>query len=167
MLEYLMNAGADASTMLSISLSLADDARKLKHARLYLTNSGVTDSPEVTLLNHALEERVIETTDLSLFAIQASNHEDDIAVIRAGLNSNDKRQFANACELLTLLNNRQLAELIVPLFDEDHTAKKTRHENMPFDNINTLITWLQNRSDPWLNECANYLSTTLNTKAYV
>jgi hypothetical protein len=166
MLEYLMNAGADARTMSSISLSLADDARILKHASLYLKNSGVTDSPELALLNHALEERVVETTDLSLFAIQTSSHEEDIAVIRAGLKSSDSRQFANACELLTMLNNRQLAELLVPLFDDSHANKKIRHENLPFDNIKTLITWIQNRSDPWLSECANYLSTTLNTKAY-
>ena len=167
MLEYLMNAGADAGTMLAISLSLANDARKLRQASIYLKNSGLQDSPEVTLLSHALEERVIDTTDLSLFAIQTSNHDGDIAVIRAGLNSNDSRQFSNACELLTMLNNRELTDLILPLFEEVYTGKKNRHENMLFDNISTLITWIQNRSDPWLSECANHFSAILNNKTYV
>ncbi len=167
MLEYLMDAGTDASTMLSISLSLASDARKLKLASLYLKDSKLKDSPEVTLLIHALEERVLDTTDLSLFAIQASNHEQDIAVIRAGLSSHDNRQFSNACELLTMLNNRELTELLLPLFEESASINKIRHDIIPFDNINTLITWIQDQSDPWLNECLNYFSATLNNKAYV
>ena len=167
MLEYLMNAGTNFSTMSSISLSLASDARKLKLASLYLKGSKLKNLPEVTLLIHALEERVIDTIDLSLFAIQASTHEQDIAVIRAGLSSHDNRQFSNACELLTMLNNKELAELLLPLFEESTSINKGRHENKPFDNINELSTWIQHRSDPWLNECLSFFSATLKNKAYV
>lgn len=167
MLEYLMDAGTDFSTMSSISLSLASDARKLKQASLYLNDFALKDSPQVTLLMHALEERVLDTTDLSLFAIQTSNHEEDIAVIRAGLNSHDNRQFSNACELLSMLNNKALTKLLQPLFEDSVSSKKTMHDNMPFDNINTLITWILDGPDPWLNECANYFSATLDNKAHV
>jgi hypothetical protein len=167
MLEYMMNAGADATTMSAISLSLAEDARNLKRASIYLKNSDIISFPEVVLLNHALTERIVETIDLALFAIQTSSHEDDIAVIRAALHSNDRRQFAYACELITMLNNRQLAEILVPLFDDSHMDRKSAHATVPFDNIHTLLTWIENRADPWLSECTNYLSARLNTEAYV
>ncbi len=167
MLEYLMDAGADANTMQAISISLAQDARKLKLACLYLKEAGLEESREITLLMHVLEERVIDTTDLALFAIQTSDHEEDIAIIRAGLNSHDNRQFSNACELLSMITNKKLAVLLLPLFEESTSVKKTGHDNMPFDNINSLITWIHHQSDPWLIECTNYFSATLNSKAYV
>ena len=126
-----------------------------------------SNSQEMTLLTLTIEERIIDIIDLSLYAIQASNHEEDIAVIRAGLNSKDKRQFSNAYELLTMLNNKKLAKIILPLFDESMSSDKTSNNNLPFTNINELAKWLQNRSDPWLKECANYYSATLDNKSYV
>jgi HEAT repeat protein len=167
MLKYLMAAGTDASTMQSISLFLADEARKLKNACHFIKDMDRSNSQEMTLLTLTLKERIIDITDLSLYAIQASNHEEDIAVIRAGLNSKDKRQFSNAYELLTMLNNKKLAKLILPLFDESMSSNKTGNNNSPFKNINELTRWLQDRSDPWLKECASYYSATLDNKSYV
>ncbi|MBG7609834.1 MAG: hypothetical protein IZT55_03115 [Anaerolineae bacterium] len=167
MLKYLMAAGTDASIMQSISLFLADEARKFKDACHFIKDRDRSNSQEMTLLTLTLEERIIDIIDLSLYAVQASNHEEDIAVIRAGLNSNDKRQFSNAYELLTMLNNKKLAKLILPLFDESMSSNKTSNNNLPFKNINELTRWLQDRSDPWLKECANYYSATLDNKSYV
>jgi len=167
MLKYLMAAGTGASIMQEISLFLADEARKLKNACLYIKDMDRSNSREMTLLTLTLEERIIDIIDLSLYAIQASNHEEDIAVIRAGLNSKDKRQFSNAYELLTMLNNKKLAKLILPLFDESMSSDKTSNNDLPFKNINEMARWLQDRSDPWLKECANYYSATLDNKSYV
>ena len=167
MLEYLMDIGANASTMHSISISIVRHATKLKLASIYLNDYNVGESREATLLIHALEERVTKITDLALYAIQTSSHEEDIAIIRAGLSSNDSRQFANAYELLTMINNKELRKLILPLFDENMSTRKTQNDIIPFDSTSTLITWIEKRSDPWLNECVKYFSATLNNKTYV
>ncbi len=157
MLEYLMEAGCDSRTMHAISLSFAHDALNIKYAVQYLKESHRNQEPAMILLTHALEERTAEISDLSLFAIQSSSHDEDITLIRAGLNSDDKRQFSNACELLTMINNQEIASLILPLYEECAPVKKMRHERLQFDNLNTLIKWIKDRSDPWLTECATYL----------
>ncbi|MDQ1363914.1 MAG: hypothetical protein QG652_1776, partial [Pseudomonadota bacterium] len=160
MLEYLMDNGCDSGTLHAISLSLANDARSLKAASLSLTNHARPLTPAASLLRHALDERVLEITDLALFATQSSGQDEDMAVIRAGLRSQDKRQFAQACELLSMINNQPLSQLILPLFDDSPVPLK--QEPPTFASLNALVDWIQQRADPWLNECALYFSATLD-----
>ena len=167
MLEYLMSAGCDPRTMQSISISLARDAIELNSALKYLKECNIKDTTGVSLLLHALEERVMEMTDLSLFSIQSSDSDENVAVIRAGLSSSDKRQFSNACELLSMINNQALAELILPIFDADYSTNKFKHEHLQFDSLRSVIAWLDQRSDRWLKECTAYLSKTLDKNHHV
>jgi len=165
MLEYLMNAGCDARTMQSIGLALAREAVDLKSAGSRLAECGidgdnVSAQSIMTLLGHALDERVLQLADLALSAVQSSNDEETISVIRAGLKSNDKQQFANALELLSMLSNPSLLALVMPLFDE--TGIIEEDINMQFSSLAALLGWIKGRSDPWLSECAHGLSQTLN-----
>ncbi len=120
-----------------------------------------------TLLCQALEERVMQLADIALFAVQSSNDEEVIAVIRAGLKSNDKRQFANASELLSMLNNPLLLELVMPLFDEADNVEEDLNINLRFNNLAALLDWIKGRSDPWLSECSHVLSQTLDDSCHV
>ena len=86
-------------------------------------------------------------------------HSDDLADCAVYLMLN--KTFEEIGEFVNVgtggdISIKELAELILPLFEEGASIKKDQHDNKPFDNINTLITWIQNRSDPWLNECTNY-----------
>ena len=164
MLDFLKNTGGDPKTMQIISISLAKYALELDSAREYLKDSNLEDTAGVSLLLYTLQERVKEMIDLSLFSIQSSDSDDNVAVIRAGLMSNDERQFSDACELLTLISNQELAELILTIFDADGTIIKSRLESIQFDSIESLIKWLETRSDSWLKECTSYLSNTHNVQ---
>ncbi|MFV2005356.1 MAG: HEAT repeat domain-containing protein, partial [Gammaproteobacteria bacterium] len=172
MLEYLMDSGCDARTMNSIGLALAHEAVNLKLASRCLAESEVGDGnmradAVATLLAYALEERVMEVADLSLNAVQSSNNDEAIAVIRVGLKSNDKRQFSNAFELLSMLNNPALLELIIPLFDENVAIDNFADKNTQFNSLSALLGWVRERSDPWLSECARGLSETLSDQCHV
>jgi ATP/ADP translocase len=167
MLEYLKNSGGDPKTMQAISIALARYALELDSAREYLKESNLEDTAGASLLLYALQERVKEMIDLSLFSIQSLDSDDNFAVIRAGLMSNDERQFSNACELLSLISNQELAELILTIFDAGGTINKSRHECIHFDSIDSLIKWLETRSDSWLKECTTYFSNTHNNQQHV
>lgn len=167
MLEYLLEEGGDSRTMQTISISLAKNAADLYHARKHFKGFYTQKNTAATILLHALNERVLEMAELALYATQSSDNDSEIAVIRAGLTSNDKRQFSNACELLTLINNKQLAALILPIFDDNDSYKKVKHDLPQFDNLESILRWIQSGSDSWLNECATYFIETVNTKQHV
>ena len=171
MLEYLMQSGCDAQTMQSISLALAREAGALKlAARCLRTHKTVGDAGArsiLTLLQHALDERVLELADLALSATQSSSNEEAIAVIRAGLKSNDRRQFASACELLSLLNNQALLALVMPLFDDSVIIEEDISMTTRFNSLAGLLDWVKQRSDPWLTECVHALSRTMNGRCHV
>ena len=160
MIEYLLDKGCDAATMKKISNSLADDAKILRSASTYLRDIKLPDMSKAFVLSHALEERVIEKTDLSLLALQTSLHDEGLAVIRAGLLSKDAQQFAHACELLSMLDHESSATLLT-LFDE---TPKSNNDTQLIDKVEDLIQLIQGMADPWLNECVNYFSKSIAEK---
>ena len=167
MIEYLLEEGGDPATMQKISLSLANDAVDLYHARNQLAIFDQSDCTASTVLLYALDERIIDTAELALFATQASGSDSEIAVIRAGLRSDDRRQFSNACELLSMMNDKELVALILPIFDDGCTYDKIRHDFQQFDNLESILHWIQSGTDAWLKECSSCLIETLAMKSHV
>ena len=166
MIEYLIEHGATAEVMQSVSVAMAKKAVQMHNAGKLLEEESSHFTPGVILLRHAVEERTHELIDLSLLALQSSPHDSDIEVIRAGLKSRDKRHFANACELLSMISHRKLTSLLLQVFDGAGKSKAAQTDDA-FKSIDDVLEWISNGADPWLNECATYLTSTLNSKCHV
>ena len=172
MIEYLIDSGCDARTMQSIALTLAGEAVDLKRASLYLAQCEINDKDlqadsMTTLFAYALEERVMQVADLSLSAVQSSNNDEAIAVIRVGLKSNDKRQFSSAFELLSLLNNTEFLERVMPLFDENVCIDINADKDARFSSLPAMLDWIIEGGDSWLSECASRLGKTSGEQGHV
>jgi hypothetical protein len=112
-----------------------------------------------------LQERLHEFIDLALLASQSSEHDEDIALIRAGLQSRDRRHLSNAHELLSMISNEKLSATLLPLF-EDRPGGGPRKQHH-FENLDQVLAWIDERSDPWLNDCYGYLRESLVTRCHV
>jgi hypothetical protein len=165
MLEYLIQIGTDSQTLGVISIALAREASLMSEAREVLLASSDDLFSGRSLLDNTLQERIQEFIDLALLASQSSEHDDEISLIRAGLKSRDRRHFSNARELLSMISNETLSGLLLPLFEEHPSkhAKKERH----FINVDQAILWIDERSDPWLNDVYCYVCESLLNMRHV
>jgi hypothetical protein len=165
MLEYLIQIGTDSQTMGRICLALAREASLMSEARETLLVAGDEGYSGRNLLDNTLQERIHEFIDLALLANQSSDHDEEMSLIRAGLLSRDRRHLSNARELLSMISNKDLSAILMPLFEEpqDGHGKKMRH----FKDIDHVLAWIDERSDPWLNDCFGYVRESLLTRCHV
>ena len=117
------------------------------------------------VLRYALEERTHDLIDLALLALQSSTHDSDIEVIRAGLKSRDKRHFANACELLSMISHGKLTSLLLQVF-EDVGDRKSLNKEDNLQSVGDVLEWIEEGTDPWLNECVSYINSKLSSKCH-
>ncbi|GMT40839.1 MAG: hypothetical protein IEMM0001_1574 [bacterium] len=165
MIEYLIEYGTSAEVLQSISVAMAENALQMHNAIKLLDEEEGHFTPGIILLRHAIEERMHELIDLSLLALQSSTHDSDIEVIRAGLKSRDRRHFSNACELLSMISHGRLISLLMHIFEGTGDSHPGTAEDV-FTSIDDILKWIADGTDPWLNECAAYLNTTLSSKSY-
>jgi hypothetical protein len=165
-INHLIDMGSSAEMMYSVAMAMARSAEQARDAAAVMAQEESHYTPGLLLLRHALEERMNELIDLSLLSIQASTHDSEIEVIRAGLKSRDKRHFANACELLSMIQHGGLSTLLLQLCDSD-SGNRAVHGQRFFKSLDDVLEWIGKSTDPWLNECADYLNTTLTSKCHV
>jgi hypothetical protein len=156
MIDCLIEWGAPAETMLQVAQAKAEDAHRMAEARAILQRCAPTESRGAQLLEHALGERMIQFVDLALLALQSSDYDENIAVIRAGLQSHDQRQFANACELLSNISQQGLAHALLSLFDGPIESPDASVPAPQSKCLEDLFQWGLGRLDPWLRECTAY-----------
>ncbi len=161
MIDCLIEYGASASTLQSVSLIMAENAVQMNIAAGLLGTEENRLNPSYMLLRYAMEERTHELVDLSLLALQSSSHDSDIEVIRAGIKSRDRRHFSNACELLSMISNENLASLLLAIFDVEGEESSVSEVSY-FKSADDILKWIKEGTDPWLNECVSYLETKLS-----
>ena len=166
MIDFLIEHGASAEVLQSISVAMAENAVQMHNAVMLLEKEESHYTPAIILLRHAIEERTHELIDLSLLALQSSPHDSDIEVIRAGLKSRDRRHFSNACELLSMISHGRLTSLLMHIFDSAGDQHAGSAKDV-FTSVDDVLEWICAGTDPWLNECAAYLNTTLSNKCHV
>ena len=140
-----------------IALCKANDAQVLAHARTVLRRSalGTTLDPELELMAYVLDERLHQTIDLSLLAIEHVENPADITVIRAGLRSGDRRYTANAIEAVRHIHNRSLAAMLTNVLDSvSPSGTIVASKGRVFENVKDMLTWYRDSKDPWLRTCA-------------
>jgi len=165
MIDCLIEHGASAEVLQSISVVMAEDAVQMHDAFRLLEEEEGNITPGIMLLRHATEERTHELVDLSLLALQSSLYDSDIEVIRAGLKSRDRRHFSSACELLSMISHERLTSLLLPIFDGAGEGRPETAKDV-FTSIDDVLEWIADGTDPWLIECAAYLNPKLSSKCH-
>ncbi len=102
------------------------------------------------LLSILLGERRAQMIDLALAAMGNLENPLDVATIRAGLASADRRFRGQAAEALRGLRHRTLAERLGRLLDGATGPAAT------FAGTREAIAWLDQSADAWLAECARH-----------
>ncbi len=163
MINSLIEYGVSAEQMFSVSLAMAEDALQMHKAAKLLEKEDSNLMPGLIVLHHAIEERKHDLIDLALLALQSSSHDSDIEVIRAGLKSRDKRHFANACELLSMISQGKLTSSLLQVF-EDVGEKKSLNKEESFQSVGDILQWIIEGTDPWLKECVAYINSKSSSK---
>ena len=116
----------------------------------------VVDSPAYRVTSMALEERLYQTVDLALLALQPTMDSDVIAVIRAGINTRDSRFNASACEAMQCLKSKNFMHLLTGLVSRDYNVTVKSSTSRVFNGIADVYKWCLQQSDPWIHDCGAY-----------
>jgi hypothetical protein len=156
LLDSLQSLDVSDKLYESLALGKADDACKL-HAALTLIDGTVCRNPgssALALTRHTLHERLEQTIQLALLALEPLHEPGIIATIRAGFSSGDSRHAANACEALFNLDNRhvadQLRDILLQTLDHQHA----RNCAATFSTAEQVLEWCISHKDSWLQICA-------------
>ena len=118
------------------------------------------DNMPARLLRTALQERLRQTGDLILLAMQPMYDETMLRVIRSGLGSQDGRLIANAIEALSCMANDSLFELLGCLMRGDCDKIIERGVGKRFSGLADVLEWCAREADDWLRECGQYVAAT-------
>jgi hypothetical protein len=103
------------------------------------------------LLSIVIQERLDAAVDRCLAALEPLEGRAAVGVIRAGLRTGDSRHRAAACEALRLLNNRQIAGMLLAIIERPGEVAPTGEAQRDADGWRA---WLAAHPDPWLSACA-------------
>jgi len=159
-LNVILDRNPPRAMMESIALQLALDAKKLIQIRSSLAtlHKHINDPRDHgQLLDIVLAERCLQILDLSLLAASLYENASTIGVLRAGINSQDKRHWASTCEAIRYIGDKNLAQQLVIIL-ERLNGETTQNENATpeFTDVKSILAWAATRGDQWLLECATH-----------
>lgn len=153
LLEALLEQGLPVPVLERIVARATADALRLQAAWRVLAACGEVEDPGLALLRMTLAERVAQTVDVALLALQPLVADGVVATLRAGVASGDSRHVANACEGLRNLephSARTLAEIV----QGDATGAAGGAGGGVIDTVEAVRRWSAQRADDWLHACA-------------
>jgi len=151
MFQYLQKNGLSELSMKQLSEAKAQLARQYYDAMQILKNHQ-NKNTAFFLAYTTVTERVMQTSRLLLNILQQLEHADIISVVKAAINSADKRLIASACETLKSLENVDISNLLIDILQDDFELKM--HYILSFKDINETLNWCQTQ-DEWLHICAS------------
>lgn len=159
-LESLFDSALPHSEFGKIAVSKAGEAQLLQQAVYTLKNATAADSDARNITAIALQERLEQTIQLALLALEPLHEPGLIQTIRAGFASRDERHIANASEALATLDCEYASTLLDKVLHSSPGDPVPGHEQ-PFRGLKDVIEWCATHTDEWLNECASYASQQL------
>ena len=148
--EVIENELVPHETLKNIALDRAWDANKYGISKKIIKNKNILTTNEKLFL-HIMEERQIQLLDLALQALTPLCAKDQIAVIRAGLDCNNKLHAANACEILNNIEN-QPATIIIEQQLLNGVAKAERNNtDIQLLSFEDVLLWANNLPDEWVS----------------
>ena len=154
-LESLFDSVIPPSEFGDIAVSKAGEAYLFQQALHTLNNENVTDSGARNLIAIALQERLKQTIQLALLALDPLHEPGLVNTIRAGFASEDERHIANASEVLDTLDCNYASVLLDKVLHNKPDNVEYSRGN-PFREIKDVIEWCANHTDKWLSECGRY-----------
>ncbi len=146
-LEALSRHHAARPVFERLAESKAGDAECYAEISALLARTLTADTDAAKLLRMVLEERRAQMIDLTLAAMENLENPLDVATIRAGLASPDRRFRAQAAEALRGLGNRSLAARLGRLLEG------TAGSGFRFAGPHAAFAWLREHADAWVGEC--------------
>ena len=104
------------------------------------------------LLRIVLAERLAETFDVALVAMEHLGDRHAIRIVSLGLKSKDARQVARAREALGSIPNSRLAAQLGQLLSGEEGAAEARAPR--FASADDALEWCRTHADAWLGRCA-------------
>ncbi|MGD8732808.1 MAG: HEAT repeat domain-containing protein, partial [Anaerolineales bacterium] len=153
-LEELPPAGT-RDVLLDYIQARVDNAHKLDSycKKLLVTQA---DTPRLQLLHDSLRERVRRNILRALSAFRLISNRDRVELAIAGLQSQDDDQRANALELLEAIDERQLIESALDLWESDLLMLDPEDpEYLELRRTETILELLKS-DDTWLRACAAF-----------
>ena len=153
----------DQNTLVGDVEAAIEQAQELRHAIDTLTRANDdADNPAsgLRLLKMAIEENLATTIQASLHALAKMEDSRAVDVIRAGVISSEAQSKALAREALNNLKNKSLAKSINDLLEKGHNNGMHRPASAnQFSGIADVIEWAGQHIDPWLRQCAEFVSS--------
>jgi len=156
LLESLRHLGLSDTAYENLAIQKANQAGKLQAAHTLLDSSSTRnqESPALVILRYALSERLEQTVQLALLALEPLHEPGIIGIIRAGFTSGDARHAANACEALCNLENQRVASQLHGILLQSIDRQQAGNSNTLFGTPQQVLEWCVRQKDDWLQYCA-------------
>ncbi len=155
LLEALMVQGLPQSMLVAAARARAADARWLEEALSRVEAAVRSGHRRFALLEQTLRERVAQTVDVALLALQGSGDGGAFAAVRAALRSGDTRFRADAREALANLADREVAGLLAGVLRDPEDRLRAAAPGR-FRDADEAVRWCAVHGDPWLSACARH-----------
>ena len=110
------------------------------------------DGAAVTLFKIVIGERMAQTIDVALMAMESMSDTGALKVVHAALKSRDARQVARAREALSYVAHRALATQLEKLLSPD--ASDAAPAAAHLTDRAGILAWCRRHADDWLLNCA-------------
>jgi len=158
LLESLRQLELTNSEYEKIADAKSEEAWRLQNAINVLDSNEHLEekSSGLVLLRYTLKERLDQTVQLALYALEPLHEPGMISTIRAGFSSGDTRHAANACEVLCNLDNRPVAMRLNKILVQITSKAPQENTEAAFVGLKDVLNWCINHQDSWLNQCATH-----------
>lgn len=162
LLESLVESGLSKSDCERLALLKAQEAHQLQDGITALESDGDPESPAGSLIKLVLRERLEQTIQLALLAIEPLHDAETIRVIRAGFASGDRRHIENAIEVFGNIEGGTAVKLLMQVMTRIYDHQLEQHET-EISTVRELIEWCTTHPDKWLQQCAGYFRQEMET----
>jgi HEAT repeat protein len=155
LLESLLQSGLPKADYERMAIIKTKEASQLQDAIAVLDAGKDLDSPAESLIRLVLQERLEQTIQLILLALEPLHDAETIRIVRAGCASGDRRHIENAVEILGNLEASNTINPLMQVLTRMYDYQQARH--VPeIDTITQVIEWCSAHPDKWLQQCAGY-----------
>ena len=151
LLVHCLKSGLQTATLKNIVASKTELARLYYDAKQILVRFK-NQSPYHYLTYTTVTERIDQTIQLLLGALQHIEQQELVEVANAAIISRDPLLIASACDALKNLNNKTLSDLLIDLLQDDFELKT--NYILSFNNLAYTLEWCS-KQDDWLHDCAS------------
>jgi len=159
MIDILYENKIPAGIMAKVIMWKTGQLEETQDALSYISSVDTSKDSALEVLRYTLLEKRDQLMDLVLGALRSIESPDIIAVVRSGVHSKDSRYISQAVEVLRDMKNKHVATVLGDILENmDHRTKYRRVQKaIEFSSIESLLTWCQRQSDPWLQSCATQI----------